>query len=87
MYAAQTKKITTVQALNYKPDIPGPGSYNNLFSDFNSHKRSGTKFNPTTSLKQVSPGRAAALAKNPTLKNMSVPSIPSRYMTPIIDGV
>jgi hypothetical protein len=34
----------------------------------------------------VSPGRAAAAVSNPSLQKMSVPSIPSRYLTPIIDG-
>ena len=34
----------------------------------------------------VSPGRAAAAVSNPSLQKMSVPSIPSRFLTPIIDG-
>jgi len=34
----------------------------------------------------VAPGRAAAAMSNPGLQKMSVPSIPSRFLTPIIDG-
>ena len=34
----------------------------------------------------ISPGRAAAIISNPSLQKMSVPSIPSRFMTPVIDA-
>ena len=37
-------------------------------------------------LSPVSPGRAAAAVNNPSLQKMSVPSIPSRFLTPIIDA-
>lgn len=36
-------------------------------------------------MKAVSPGRAAAVVSNPSLQKMSVPSIPSRYLMPVID--
>ena len=33
----------------------------------------------------IAPSRAAAALTNPSLQKMSVPSIPSRFLTPIID--
>ena len=42
--------------------------------------------NPITVVNPIAPGRAAAAASNPSLQKMSVPSIPSRFLTPIIDG-
>lgn len=42
--------------------------------------------NPLTVLSPISPGRAAAAVSNPSLQKMSVPSIPSRFLTPIIDA-
>ena len=50
------------------------------------HKTSGGLINPVTVVKAVSPGRAAAVVSNPSLQKMSVPSIPSRFLTPVIDG-
>eukprot|EP00354_Favella_ehrenbergii_P003086 CAMPEP_0170455956 /NCGR_PEP_ID=MMETSP0123-20130129/3746_1 /TAXON_ID=182087 /ORGANISM="Favella ehrenbergii, Strain Fehren 1" /LENGTH=86 /DNA_ID=CAMNT_0010719263 /DNA_START=484 /DNA_END=744 /DNA_ORIENTATION=- len=50
------------------------------------HKTSGAVINPITVVKAVSPGRAAAVISNPSLQKMSVPSIPSRFLTPVIDG-
>ena len=50
-----------------------------------SKKVSGTIINPTTVMTAVSPSRAAAAQSNPSLQKMSVPSIPSRFLTPIID--
>jgi hypothetical protein len=47
---------------------------------------SGAIINPITVVKAVSPGRAAAVVSNPSLQKMSVPSIPSRFLTPIIDS-
>ena len=37
-------------------------------------------------MQAVSPGRAAAAVSNPSLQKMSVPSIPSRFLTPVIDA-
>lgn len=42
--------------------------------------------NPFTVISPIAPGRAAAAVSNPSLQKMSVPSIPSRFLTPIIDG-
>ena len=42
--------------------------------------------NPLTVISPIGSGRAAALVSNPSLQKMSVPSIPSRFLTPIIDG-
>ena len=42
--------------------------------------------NPFTVVSPISPGRAAAAVSNPSLQKMSVPSIPSRFLTPIIDS-
>ena len=42
--------------------------------------------NPLTVVNPVAPGRAKAAVSNPSLQKMSVPSIPSRFLTPIIDG-
>ena len=47
---------------------------------------SGAIINPITVVKAVSNGRAAAVVSNPSLQKMSVPSIPSRFLTPIIDS-
>ena len=46
----------------------------------------GPVINPVSVLQAVSPGRAAAAASNPSLQKMSVPSIPSRFLTPVIDA-
>ena len=49
-------------------------------------KTSGAIINPITVVKAVSPGRAAAVVSNPSLQKMSVPSIPSRFLMPVIDN-
>ena len=46
----------------------------------------GPVINPITVNQAISPGRAAAIISNPSLQKMSVPSIPSRFMTPVIDA-
>ena len=71
--------------------LPGPGSY-----ETNSPAMSRTRMtrqnsphgliNPITVNQAVSPGRAAAVVSNPSLQKMSVPSIPSRFLTPVIDA-
>lgn len=73
-----------------EPDAPGPGMYNPYpSSSFTSPKGSpkGIRINPVTVMSPISPGRAAAAISNPSLQKMSVPSIPSRFLTPIIDGI
>ena len=74
---------------------PGPGSYNTIVAVPNrgmtrnaspSNKGSGAIINPITVIQAVSPGRAAAAVSNPSLQKMSVPSIPSRFLTPVIDA-
>ena len=83
------KKMTTVQAQNVTPELPGPGQYNTMVSDFSGKKKgqnSGPIINPITMNQAISPGRAAAIISNPSLQKMSVPSIPSRFMTPVIDA-
>ena len=81
-------------------ESPGPGSYNTIAdvpevrsskiplkqSQNSPGKVSGGLINPITVLQAVSPGRAAAAVKNPSLQKMSVPSIPSRFLTPVIDA-
>ena len=37
-------------------------------------------------MQAISPGRAAAVKTNPSLQKMSVPSIPSRFLSPVIDA-
>lgn len=59
--------------------------FNQISSLKLSKKISGAVFNPITVLTAVAPSRAAAAATNPSLQKMSVPSIPSRFLTPIID--
>ena len=60
--------------------------YNVIVSSQKLQKKiSGPVFNPFTVLTAVAPSRAAAAATNPSLQKMSVPSIPSRFLTPIID--
>ena len=71
------------------PDSPGPGSYEPHKSSFATPKRDsprGAVINPFTVISPIAPGRAAAAISNPSLQKMSVPSIPSRFLTPIIDG-
>lgn len=51
-----------------------------------SNRGSGAIINPITVIQAVSPGRAAAAISNPSLQKMSVPSIPSRFLTPVIDA-
>jgi len=76
---------------------PGPASYNTIESIpvpskgmtrnlSPSSKGSGAIINPITVVQAVSPGRAAAAVSNPSLQKMSVPSIPSRFLTPVIDA-
>lgn len=64
---------------------PGPGQYETMVSDF-THRNSGPRISPITVNMPISPGRAAAIVSNPSLQKMSVPSIPSRFMTPVIDA-
>ena len=89
IYATQNKKVTTVQAQNFSPELPGPGQYETLKSDFTKRQKGqkqGPVINPITVNQAISPGRAAAIISNPSLQKMSVPSIPSRFMTPVIDA-
>lgn len=61
----------------------GPGTYETARSVFRSdHKVSGPIM---TGPQSLSP-RARAAQTNPALNRMSVPSIPSRFLTPVIDG-
>lgn len=69
-------------------DAPGPGSYESAPSIFDRSMvtpRKGTVINPITVVSPIAPGRAAAVLTNPSLQKMSVPSIPSRFLTPVID--
>lgn len=92
--------ITQIMLNREKITSPGPGSYEITQPIFESqdqlpeteknrklspNKTSGAIINPITVVKSISPGRAAAVVSNPSLQKMSVPSIPSRYLTPIID--
>lgn len=38
-YATNNKKVTTVQAQNVSPLLPGPGQYETLVSDFSVKKK------------------------------------------------
>ena len=78
-----------------KIEVPGPGSYETIQPipmkrgmerQYSPGKGSGAIINPITVVQAVSPGRAAAVVSNPSLQKMSVPSIPSRFLTPIIDS-
>lgn len=62
--------------------LPGPGSYNTMASDFDYQKNKGNLMAAPIS---ISP-RVRAAASNPALQKMSVPSIPSRFLTPVIDS-
>ena len=62
--------------------LPGPGSYDTLPSDFGSKKDKGFKMAAPIC---ISP-RVRAAVSNPALQKMSVPSIPSRFLTPVIDS-
>ena len=76
----------TVPNAKNQHEIPGPGSYDT--SNFNKLKvnAGGGKMNPVTTMQAISPGRAAAVKTNPSLQKMSVPSIPSRFLSPVIDA-
>ena len=84
--------MTSIAALREpEPDRPGPAEYDPVASQFDSPRGAkgsprGTVINPITVISPISPGRAAAAMRNPSLQKMSVPSIPSRFLTPIIDG-
>lgn len=81
--ATSRKFLTTAFLKKQSPDdSPGPGQYEPSISP---RGRNG-KINPFTVVSPVSPGRAAAAVNNPSLNKMSVPSIPSRFLTPIIDS-
>ena len=93
-YSHHNRKVTTLQVANQQPEQPGPGQYNTAISCFNSNSPGGSAakggpgpvINPVSVLQAVSPGRAMAAASNPSLQKMSVPSIPSRFLTPVIDA-
>ena len=93
-YAHHNRKVTTLQVANQQPEQPGPGQYEAIVSDFDKNSPTclvakggpGPVINPVSVLQAVSPGRAAAAASNPSLQKMSVPSIPSRFLTPVIDA-
>ena len=94
-YSTIKKNITQIQMNKETIDIPGPGSYNTIAAVPSkgmtrnaspSSKGSGAIINPITVIQAVSPGRAAAAVSNPSLQKMSVPSIPSRFLTPVIDA-
>jgi hypothetical protein len=46
---------------------------------------SGTLFNPLSVVSPVATSRVTAAVHNPVLHKQTVPSIPSRYLSPIID--
>ena len=88
-YSHVKKNVTQIQMAREKQEVPGPGSYDttrgvNVHSS--PHKVTGGLINPVSSASAVSPGKAAAAGSNPSLQKMSVPSIPSRFLTPVIDG-
>lgn len=94
-YSTIKKTITQIQMNKEAIDAPGPGSYNTIAAVSTkgmtrnaspSSKGSGAIINPITVVQAVSPGRAAAAVSNPSLQKMSVPSIPSRFLTPVIDA-
>ena len=70
-----------------EPESPGPGAYEENRGSFKSGSSPrGPVIQPLTVMSPISPGRAAAAISNPSLQKMSVPSIPSRFLTPIIDA-
>eukprot|EP00354_Favella_ehrenbergii_P001691 CAMPEP_0170463468 /NCGR_PEP_ID=MMETSP0123-20130129/8567_1 /TAXON_ID=182087 /ORGANISM="Favella ehrenbergii, Strain Fehren 1" /LENGTH=347 /DNA_ID=CAMNT_0010728905 /DNA_START=11 /DNA_END=1054 /DNA_ORIENTATION=+ len=91
-YAMSKKVLSTAMLKEPVLESPGPGQYESFQSDFISPARKASPrgrqgvINPITVLSPVSPGRAAAAVNNPSLQKMSVPSIPSRFLTPIIDA-
>ena len=91
-YAMSKKILSTAILKEPLPESPGPGQYEPIASDFTTPGRKASPrgrqgvINPITVLSPVSPGRAAAAINNPSLQKMSVPSIPSRFLTPIIDA-
>ena len=68
-------------------EIPGPGQYEALVSDFAKHGRnvSGSVFAPPLN-RNPSP-RLRAAAVNPGLLKIPIPSIPNKFLTPIIEPV
>lgn len=68
-------------------EIPGPGQYEALASDFSKHGRnvSGSVFAPQLN-RNPSP-RLRAAAVNPGLLKIPIPSIPNKFLTPIIEPV
>jgi len=91
---AMSKRFVSVASLKEpEQEIPGPGAYNAHRSQFDTPMRHsprggmGGHINPITVVSPIAPGRAAAAISNPSLQKMSVPSIPSRFLTPIIDAV
>ena len=88
-YAMKKKMVSLAMLRDPEPETPGPGSYEDLRSSFKSPHTSsprGPVIQPLTVMSPISPGRAAAAISNPSLQKMSVPSIPSRFLTPIIDA-
>ena len=86
------KYVSTAALRDPPPEQPGPGLYDPHKSSFESPAKvtsptnRGAVINPITVMSPISPGRAAAAISNPSLQKMSVPSIPSRFLTPIIDA-
>jgi len=95
-YSGVNKGATQIQLNRQKAfEVPGPGTYettapvyvtNGMTRHPSPHKISGAVINPITVVQAVAPGRAAAAVSNPSLQKMSVPSIPSRFLTPIINA-
>ena len=87
--AGGNRKTTILQQMAKQIDGPGPGQYETERSDFKpspiTRQLSGIVINPTTVISSVSPSRANAARSNPALQKMSVPTIPSKFLTPILD--
>lgn len=66
--------------------MPGPGQYEALKSDFGKHGKnvSGSVFAHPN--RDPSP-RMRAAAVNPGLLKITIPSIPNKFLTPIIEPV
>lgn len=84
------KMVSLAMLRDPEPDTPGPGQYEDHRSSFKTPQTTGSPrgpvIQPLTVMSPISPGRAAAAISNPSLQKMSVPSIPSRFLTPIIDA-
>jgi len=81
----ETKSPNRNSRISPSPVLPGPGSYETNVTAFN-HDRNKISGPIICAPQNVQSPRERAAMFNPSLSKMTVPSIPSRFLTPVIDG-